>query len=203
MIGIYKIYNLISEKFYIGSAIDIKSRWRIHRHKLNKNKHVNKFLQSSWNLHSEEAFKFIMIEECSKEVLANREQFWLDATQCYNRNIGYNLNKIANSMLGFKHTEETKLKFKSRTYTAEQKANISKRQIGKKRPFKARPKGRIVSDKVKASVSQNHKGKILSEETKALISAANKGRKISPEAIAKREASKLRNKQEKLQNEYQ
>lgn len=49
--GIYQIINKSTNKFYIGSAIDLKKRKREHFHHLNHNKHRNKHLQSSWNKH--------------------------------------------------------------------------------------------------------------------------------------------------------
>lgn len=196
--GIYKILNKINDKFYIGSAVDLPKRWREHQRKLNEKTHKNAHLQAAWDKYWNTSFEFVILEICSKDMLIEREQFWINATNCCDRSIGYNLNPTAGNMLGFKHSEETKLKFKNRIYTDEIKANMSKGQTGKKYGYRPGNKGRIVSDKVKAQTSQRHKGKILSLETKALISAANKGRKISAEAIAKREASRKRNKEIKL-----
>lgn len=45
--GIYVIRNLINNKIYIGSAINLNNRWFSHRNKLNNNNHVNRHLQSS------------------------------------------------------------------------------------------------------------------------------------------------------------
>lgn len=36
--GIYEIVNTTNQKKYIGSAVDIKARWRSHRHELVKGK---------------------------------------------------------------------------------------------------------------------------------------------------------------------
>ena len=47
--GIYKITNTINNQIYIGSAIDIKDRWRCHKRDLLKYKHYNKKLQHAWN----------------------------------------------------------------------------------------------------------------------------------------------------------
>lgn len=198
--GIYKILNKVNGKFYIGSAIEIKKRWREHKHHLNKNAHKNPHLQAAWNKYWDISFEFIILEYVEKENLVNREQHWIDETNCHDRDIGYNLNKIANSMLGFRHSEETKNKFRNKIYTDEIKANMSKGQIGKKYSKETKLKLSKLRKGVKHSKEhiearmKHHRGKVLSEETKALISTANKGRKISPEAIAKREASKRRNK---------
>jgi len=43
--GIYKIRNKQNNKVYIGSAVDIKKRWRDHKWNLKENKHHNPHLQ--------------------------------------------------------------------------------------------------------------------------------------------------------------
>ena len=60
--GIYKITNLINKKYYIGSSLDIKRRWKEHRRNLIKNKHNNIHLQKSWNKYGENSFLFEIIE---------------------------------------------------------------------------------------------------------------------------------------------
>jgi len=170
--GIYKIFNKISEKFYIGSAVNIKDRWRQHCYKLKNIKHRNAFLQAAWNLHGQEAFELIILEYCEKDKLLEREQYWLDLTQCYDKNIGYNLNKIAGSMLGYKHSEETKLKFKDRIYTDEIKLNM---RIGQK--------GKKYSQETKDKLSKIRKGRIVSEETRERMRQAWLKRRNFPENI--------------------
>jgi hypothetical protein len=108
---IYKITNIINNKIYIGSASFYDKRKGIHIARLRNNTHKNKYLQSSYNKHGENNFKFEIIEHvCSQKKLLNREQYWLDLTQCYNTKIGYNISKIAGSNLGNKMSEESKKK---------------------------------------------------------------------------------------------
>jgi hypothetical protein len=108
MMVIYKIIDLTSSKIYIGSAIDFKERKRIHLRDLNKNNHHSKYLQRRWNKYGEENFCFEIVEKINtKEDLIIREQYWLDFYRPFGRN-GYNSCKIANSMLGFKHSNKTK-----------------------------------------------------------------------------------------------
>lgn len=78
MIGIYGIINLINDKKYIGSSINIRHRFITHKCYLRKNIHSNKHLQSAWNKYGEENFKFELIEECEEDKLIEREQYWID-----------------------------------------------------------------------------------------------------------------------------
>ena len=56
--GIYKINNIITNKIYIGSAVDISNRWAVHKYQLRNKLHASKHLQNSWNLYGEDSFKF-------------------------------------------------------------------------------------------------------------------------------------------------
>lgn len=93
--GIYKILNIENGKFYIGSSKNIKHRWSQHKSKLKKGKHPNMHLQNAWVKYGSKAFSLIIIEENTQiNDLIKREQYWLDELKPYNRNVGYNINKI-------------------------------------------------------------------------------------------------------------
>lgn len=94
--GIYKITNLKSNKFYIGSSNDIPKRWKQHISGLNNNKHHNFHLQKSWNKYGETSFKFEIIDIVNdSNDLFSREQKWINETNCCDGNIGYNLSRDA------------------------------------------------------------------------------------------------------------
>lgn len=90
--GIYKIICLINNKFYIGSSVNIDKRLRNHKRSLRKNSHDNKYLQNAWNKYGEHNFRFEIIETIHdiKQLLI-REQWWLDNTECYKKEIGFNI----------------------------------------------------------------------------------------------------------------
>ncbi len=104
--GVYVIYNTISLKFYIGSAVNIRLRFNEHRTYLNKGIHKNKHLQSAWNLYGRGSFEFCLVEETlpDKIALLQAEQRWIDSTKACTS--GYNIAIVAGSNLGIKHTEE-------------------------------------------------------------------------------------------------
>lgn len=111
MIGVYKITNLTNNKLYIGSSIDIKGRWAEHKRDLKNNKHHSTYLQRSWNKYGENSFNFSIIEECNKDDLLDREQFYLDKYKSYKKENGYNVAKDSSApMMGRKHSEETLIK---------------------------------------------------------------------------------------------
>lgn len=94
--GIYKITNIKNNKIYIGSSKNINRRWNEHKRCLKNNDHHSGHLQNAWNKYGEENFKFEILEIVSNEdELKNIEQKWLDETQCYKKEIGYNISKNA------------------------------------------------------------------------------------------------------------
>jgi group I intron endonuclease len=146
--GIYMIKNKLNNKCYIGSSINIYNRWKGHIKQLKRNKH-NKYFQNAWNKYGEENFEFIIIEVVKNlNKLIVKEQYWMDYYKCYNRKFGYNAKPNAKNMLGFKFSEESKLKMgesklgnknalgsKGRIYTEEQLKEYSESRKGDKNPM--------------------------------------------------------------------
>jgi len=111
--GIYKIENIINKKLYVGSSVNIYSRWCVHLDLLRKNKHENQYLQNAFNKYGENNFIFNIIEIVNdKNDLLNKEQYWIDKLKVCDRTIGYNLNPIAGNSLGRNTSEQTKEKLK-------------------------------------------------------------------------------------------
>lgn len=154
--GIYKILNKANGKFYIGSAKNFYVRWHLHRSQLANNRHKNSHLQSAWSLYGEASFEFVVLEETS--LLKEREQYWLDATKCYYRDIGYNLRKIADTNLGLRWSDASKLKMSNSA------------------------KGKIISDETRAKMSLSRMGHEISEITRNKIRIANIGKPKTDEA---------------------
>ena len=90
MIGIYKIENKVNGKVYVGQSVNIETRWKNHRCELNRGTHYNDYLQRSWNKYGSNNFDFVVIEECSKDDLDDRETYWIDYYNSCDFLHGYN-----------------------------------------------------------------------------------------------------------------
>lgn len=98
--GIYKITNQIDGKCYIGQSINILKRWTEHRYRaMSKGSEgfENHFYRSI-RKYGLENFSFEILEECPKEELNEKEQFYV-AKYCSNQeNFGYNLTEGGDSI---------------------------------------------------------------------------------------------------------
>lgn len=187
--GIYAIRNTVNGKQYIGSAMNILHRWKLHKQQLQENRHHSVVLQRAWNKYGEAAFVFEKRLVCAKEMLITYEQSFFDAFKPE-----YNACPTAGSQLGRKHSPEARAKMsasrpkdfspmKGRQHTEETKARISATKSG------------VIngphSEETKAKISAAHKGREKSLEHRAKIAATLKGHVQSAEQIEKR-AQKLR-----------
>ncbi|MBW3636068.1 MAG: GIY-YIG nuclease family protein [Armatimonadetes bacterium] len=133
--GIYAIVHIESGKLYIGSAKRLRGRWAGHRSDLEKGKHHSQHLQHAWNRDGALAFEFRVIElVLDVNALLDREQHWIDATCCYRRELGFNMQPQAGSNLGVRATEETKAKL---------------RELGKRRGARSEETRRRMSEALK------------------------------------------------------
>jgi group I intron endonuclease len=104
--AIYSIQSTVKpERFYIGSAVNIFQRWKLHSQTLKKGIHRSKKLQYHFNKYGESDLKFIIIIQCDKENLIKTEQIFIDLYNPY-----FNTCKIAGSQLGLKRSINTKIK---------------------------------------------------------------------------------------------
>lgn len=108
--GIYKITNVSNGKLYIGSATHYRIRKERHKTKLRGDRHENGKLQNAWNKYGEDMFEFEIIEECEKDKLIEREQYWMDELEVVKN--GYNICKYARNTLGRKNTKKSIAKFR-------------------------------------------------------------------------------------------
>lgn len=123
MIGIYKITSP-SNKVYIGQSVNIKKRFNQYKRKeCSKQPHIfNSLLKYGFENHT-----FEVIEECTIELLNERERYWQEfynvleiglnckLTQTNDKSGCFSIetkNKISIANKGKKASEETKKKFR-------------------------------------------------------------------------------------------
>lgn len=75
--GIYKITNVKNDKCYVGQAVNIAERWRQHiKRGLGAETPTRNKLYPAMKAYGVENFTFEIIEECSREQLNEREDYW-------------------------------------------------------------------------------------------------------------------------------
>lgn len=90
---------MVSEKSYIGSAINLSSRLSYLEKEINKN---NSVIYKALLKYGYSSFKLDILEYCKSTSLIEREQYFLNLFKPE-----YNILKFAGSVVGLKHTEAT------------------------------------------------------------------------------------------------
>jgi group I intron endonuclease len=160
---IYKIINVVNNKFYVGSAVNFEKRKARHIWRLRRGDHSNKHLQAAWEKYGEKAFVFAVVEVVDEDVnLLLAENIWLKEhvgkDYCYNMATDATAPQLG--MFGEKNT----MWGKTFSHTEEAKARIS-----------IASKARVQSEEEKAKRRETMRGKPLPIETRAKISASLMG----------------------------
>jgi group I intron endonuclease len=208
--GVYAIVNCVDGKVYIGSSTDLKKRAHDHLYLLRSNQHPNPHLQYAFNKNGEAAFEMRILQEvaCEEELLP-AEQYWMDYTQCYDHECGYNIDPSAERKF---ISDETRAKIsagnsgKTRSDAVRRKISASlkghplaeetrKKMMGRTHSEATRAKiaaagrRRKHSPETRARLSRANRGRIPSDETRARMSKAHKGRPLSEQARTKLSAA--------------
>ena len=159
--GIYKIINVVNNKFYVGSAVDLKRRKARHFSELRNGRHNNRHLQAAWVKYGEQAFVFVVVEELAVDAdLLAAENVWLKdhvgKDYCYNIGVDATAPMLGMSgalspTWGYRHSEH----------------NLKKIGVASR--------ARVQSEDEKAKRRATMRGKPQSAETRAKISATLSG----------------------------
>ena len=150
-IGIYKITSP-SGGIYIGQSTNIEGRKYFYKSAKCKSQFriYNSIMKYGWDNHI-----FEIIEECTADLLNEREVYWIKKLNTFNSLHGMNLKDGGHNS---KLSEESKRKI----------------SIGNK--------GKVRSAEFSENLSKMHKGKKLSKEHIEILKKANTGRKHTEEA---------------------
>lgn len=194
MIVIYKIFNTLNGKSYVGSTINYNRRIKRHFFLLKENRHHSIKLQNSYNKYGKDNFKHEIIEFSSVDDLIINEQKWINIL---NPELNMTLVAGLNSHLGLKRSEETKKKISNsligrslseehkesvrktltgRSLSEEHKLNI-KNGLNNSEKFKLSRENKELYQKIKQTRIDNN-SYIISEEVKQKISETLKSKNL-------------------------
>lgn len=109
--GIYKITNKINQKIYIGQSKNIEYRWKQHIYEMNENYKSHYSIHKALKKYGIENFTFEIIEITKEEELFDREKYWIQYYNSYNK--GYNETVGGDSGLALKGEKNPKAKLKN------------------------------------------------------------------------------------------
>lgn len=168
MAVIYRITNMLTDDFYIGSAQSFERRVWQHRYDLRRGAHKNPHMQASWNKYGEDAFVFEVLEEVpeGEEVFEVENKYlhaYVGVPNCFNVN-----RDAVGSRLG-------------QTLSDKSRAQLSANRKGKAAGDQHYRYGQSVPEEVRAKISETQKGrpspmkgKKMSEHGRANVAASVK-----------------------------
>lgn len=195
---IYKIINLVNDKFYVGSTTNKKVRFREHRKQLRGNRHHCKHLQAAWNKYGEEKFTFVVVEEVPIEQnLAQAEDKWLQEhygkPYCYNSGaaaVAPWRGKYGPSHFNFGHVmnegQKQQISASLKQFYAQDYFNHPR--VGKTHSEETRQ--RIRQAKL-ANPTRAWQGKVRDDETRKKIGDAQRGKPKSPRMLTEEGRAKV------------
>ena len=214
---IYCWRNVHNGKRYIGQTINPKRRYNRHKQYFGNYDGQNHFYRAMNKYFLMSDWEYDVIEEVPKEMLDEREIYWIAFYNSNDPEHGYNTATGGNRHDGYKPSEETRRKIsksgKGKKHSTETRRKISESRKGKKLSEETRRKqreshkgintwmkGKKRSTETRRKISESMKGKKLSEETRRKMSESlkgkpswNKGKKLSEETRRKiSESLKLR-----------
>lgn len=209
---IYLWKNNINGKLYVGQSQNFYDRMKQYERGNDDHRLIGQALLK----YGIENFDITILEkDLPLDKLDEREQYWMDFYQSYDRKFGYNICCYASTTRGYHHTEEDKQKMSQlrKQYFANHPEAINKGKdnpmYGKTMSLENRKKmsQRLVNnqyakgarwqmtdeqkEKIRKAMlgKQNCLGRVLSQETKDKIAEANRHKTYSAETITKMSAS--------------
>lgn len=121
-IGIYKIRNLKTNRFYIGASRNIAKRIENHLSKIKNLNHPNYLIQTDAENYGRESFSFEIVEYCNGKNIFEREKFYINTLQPQYNTLQKNNRKLKRLLLDIDADLHTEI----RTTAAENGISIKK-----------------------------------------------------------------------------
>ena len=209
MWGIYRIFNVVTEHFYVGSSKNLRRRRWEHWDALKKGQHHCTALQAAWHEFGEDAFEFEVLENLPEgsDLVVIEETYLMKhagAAYCYNTSPSAHLScgllesvqlKISQSLKDYYASDPDPHPRRGKHHSAESKSQISRKV---QRALAEGRGGRFIpteATRLKMSEAlkgnQCAKGHVRTLEHRQKLAAAAKGnknflgRKHTPEALDK------------------
>jgi group I intron endonuclease len=97
-IGIYRLYNKVTGKSYVGKSKNIEKRMIQHRTCIKRKKIVAssayEYMHEDYKKYGMESFDYEVLEECLLDELDTREQHWMQKFDVFNIEKGYNIDAV-------------------------------------------------------------------------------------------------------------
>lgn len=167
--GVYRLQNIMTGNFYIGSTVDLYKRHARHRYVLKNRIKENIRILKDCQKYGEKSFIFGVIEYCEKEKLLEREQHYFETLMPY-----YNVWKSVYNANGRQYTKEQLDYFKSYKHGPKNLGKFSQslRKAWVKRKEKYSP------EELSKKMANARRGILHSEETKLKLKEIWKQRKL-------------------------
>lgn len=200
MAHIYRIFNVVTEHFYIGSALKFKRRRWEHLDDLKKGKHHCAGLQAAWDEYGPDAFEFEILEEVPDvEALAVEDTYlskYAGTEVCYNTALT-TLSPVSSA-------PDVRLKIQQSMLRLYQNPANHPR-TGKQHTEETKAK---ISEAKLANPTRYWANKSRSEETRKKIGDTQRGvskgaRTYTPEGLARAQENMRRNARENLPLDFQ
>ena len=72
-VGVFQIRNIINDKIYVGSSVNLVAIWNRNKGELAFGGHRNELLQAEWKQFGEAAFRFETLAEINQDEEANTD----------------------------------------------------------------------------------------------------------------------------------
>lgn len=179
--GVYRIV-LSDRHYYYGRASNFRVRWLVHLKALRRGSHLNKHMQSVFNLHQ------LFIPDVVMLISSRDEQMRVEQT-LLDEHVGkpecLNLSPSSRGVpSGYKHSEETRAKLRGRVPTDETRKRLSQAHMG--HPVSTETRERM-SRSLKGKKRPDNKARNVAstgwshtDEARGKISAANMSRTYKP-----------------------